>query len=84
MIFLLQTSSSGLEKKPIVAIVEIMYWALGRLKWSVIDKAFFWRKHRHGKDSATAVFKTLTTFKQLSVNSAVHYTGKQISCKKHS
>lgn len=44
VIFLLQTSSSGLEKKPIVAIMLNMYRVLGRLNWSVIDKAFFWKK----------------------------------------
>lgn len=74
MIFLLQTSSSGLEEKPIVAIVEIMCWVLGMLNWSDIDKAFLWRnvckkkkkQCQNGIDSATG--KTRVSFVDRHMN----------------
>lgn len=43
VIFLLQISSSGLELKPILAMVKIMLWELGKLNWSDIVKAFLWQ-----------------------------------------
>lgn len=46
MIFLLQTSSRGLDWKPMAAMVEIMYWVLGGVNWSAMDSAFTWSTQR--------------------------------------